>query len=399
MSSRTRAAHPSEAAVASVLALVMASTTWTIHIFSVLGSLIIADLRIARWQLGLLMTLSSLLAAGVSPLAGRVADKIGGRSTLVWALALSLFSVAIVSLGPTYGSLILGSLIAGSMSSLANPGTNKLITDFLPLGRRGWVMGVKQSGVQAGIFGVGVALPGLSLLLGWRGAVAILGVIPIVLIVTVSRLFHKEHPSNRDVEGVISESEYSHSPTVRSLAIYAFFMGVGGAGITSFLPLYAQESLGFGVAAGGYAAAGIGLVGIGSRIVLSRRAELSGEYWAVLRTMAWFSVVSALLLYFAQWGATWILWPGVALAGVAVVSWNGVALLAAVADAGRAGTGRASGLVLSGFFAGLAVSPVTVGVTVDVTGNYDLAWSLVAGAFVVAALTLSRGDPMRDPAV
>lgn len=388
---RSRSATPSEAAVAAALALVMASTTWTIHIFSVLGSLIMDDLRISRTQLGLLMTLSSLTAAGVSPVAGRIADRIGGRSTLMGGLLISLTTISVITLGPTFSSLVVAALLAGIMSALGNPGTNKLITAALPVGRRGWVMGVKQSGVQAGIFGVGVALPSLSLLLGWRGAVASLALIPVVLLVVVSRLFRGVASLNRDGIPAVVLSKYSHPPAVRSLAMYAFFMGVGGAGITSFLPLYAQEMLDFGVAAAGYAAAAIGFVGIVSRILLSRQAELSGKYWAVLRLMAWSSAASGVLIYAAQWNAAWILWPGVALAGVSVVAWNGVALLAAVAEAGHSGTGRASGLVLFGFFSGLAVSPVTVGVTVDLTGSYDLAWSLVVSAFAVAALSLARG--------
>lgn len=248
-------------------------------------------------------------------------------------------------------------------------------------------MGVKQSGVQAGIFFVGVALPSLALVVGWRMAVGSLTLLPLFLITVVSRLLPTEDGTRSALAG--APHPYAHSASVRRISVYAFFMGVGGAGMTSFLPLYAKQELGFSVTLAGTAAAAVGLMGVVTRIAWSHRTETSGQYWLSLRIMAFCAVASALLVWGASLSRTWLLWPGVLLAGLAVVAWNGVALLAAVSKSGPEGTGRASGLVLSGFFMGLATSPVVIGILIDMTNSYDPGWSLVTGAFAMAAAAVS----------
>lgn len=384
----------SRGVMAGVLALVMAASTWTIHIYSVLAPFIIEELSISRIQLGLLMTLASLAGAVLSPSAGRFADHFGGKATLQAALLVSIVTTLLVAVAPTYSVLLLASLLAGSMSAAGNPGTNKLITSALPLGSRGVVMGVKQSGVQAGIFFVGIVLPSLAIAAGWRVAVGCLALVSCgTLILTSLILPGAEVRSGQEVSDVVP---YAHTSGVRQIAAYAFFMGIGGAGLTSFLPLYAHEELGLSVRVAGGAAAVIGLIGIASRIIWSHRTELAGRYWLPLRVMAASAVVAVLLVWSSSWLGVPLLWPGVALAGLAVVAWNGVALLAAVAEAGHEGSGRASGLVLMGFFAGLSISPVTMGFLVDSTGSYDVAWFFVLLSFVAAVASASNSTAMTE---
>ncbi len=81
-----------------------------------------------------------------------------------------------------------------------------------------------------------------------------------------------------------------------------------------------------------------------------------------------------------------LLWIGVVAAGLSSSSWNSVAMLAVVHDAGAQRTGRASGVVMLGFFAGLGSGPPLFGYTVDATGRYDAMWMISIAVFVVTLL-------------
>jgi cyanate permease len=63
-------------------------------------------------------------------------------------------------------------------------------------------------------------------------------------------------------------------------------------------------------------------------------------------------------------------------------------MLAVVDDAGPVAAGRASGVVMFGFLAGLGAGPPLFGYTVDATGSYATMWWLsiagAAAAFAVA---------------
>ena len=79
-------------------------------------------------------------------------------------------------------------------------------------------------------------------------------------------------------------------------------------------------------------------------------------------------------------------------------------MLAIVRTAGDESTGTVSGWVLTAFYSGLLSSPLAVGILVDATGDYDLAWAFTASVFMAAAVTaglwtcsearLRRNQPM-----
>jgi MFS family permease len=136
----------------------------------------------------------------------------------------------------------------------------------------------------------------------------------------------------------------------------------------------------------GLAASLIGLLGVVTRIlwgvVSERRRHFSGP-------LALLSLLSALAVISLLAGATTgqaAFWVGVTLAGVSVAAWNSVANLAATHDDDTSAVGRASGLVVGGFLAWFAVSPVLFGLSVDVTGGYTVGWSATVVAFCLALL-------------
>jgi hypothetical protein len=83
-----------------------------------------------------------------------------------------------------------------------------------------------------------------------------------------------------------------------------------------------------------------------------------------------------------------LVWLGALLLGATAVTWNAVGMLAVIATTSPADAGRASGYVLFGFYGGFVGSPLLFGAIVDNTDRYEVAWSIVAAIFVLAAVVI-----------
>ena len=383
------------AAFAATLLVAMTAASLMQFTLGVLAPFLTADFGLSRAQLGSLTTAFFVVGTIVSPFAGRLVDRIGGR-----AMLFALFGFAIAGFAGTAGStgyatLLVAVGVAGLGTALMNPVTNHLIAVHLPRGRQGVVTGVKQSGVQAGAFLAGALLPATALVLGWRGAVLAVTTIGLAGIVATSVWVPR---NDRDAaHGGVATNQRPAGPFVRWLAAYAFLMGVGVAAVGAFVVLYAVEALGLGEGRAGLIAGLVGGVGVISRILWGRAAERMASSTAPLFVLAATSVLAQVLVWGAAAVGEWLLWVGAAAFGVTAASWNAVGMLAIVREIDAASTGRASGVVQSAFYAGLVVCPVLFGASVDATGGYDLGWAGVTAAFAGAAVLAAAWHRRHGP--
>jgi cyanate permease len=127
-------------------------------------------------------------------------------------------------------------------------------------------------------------------------------------------------------------------------------------------------------------------------VLWARAAERGPRFEASLLWIAALSVAATVALYASTWAGAWLMWLGSVGTGLTASSWNSVGMLAVMHMAGPARAGRASGVVMLGFLAGLGSAPPLFGWTVDETGSYTLMWViaiavLVAGTLVAAEWT------------
>jgi MFS family permease len=370
-------------AFGSLLFIAMAVATFTPASLGILATFIIDDLGISRAELGIVLGLVNVAAAVLSPVAGRVTDRIGGKKALIVLFVTAGATFLIFGTAVAYGMLLVGAIAGAISQATANPATNKLIAEDVPAGERGVITGVKQSGVQAGIFLGGLTVPTLAINLGWRGAYLIVALVPLALAVVAAWAIPAAPTAT------VEHRTRSRGPlpgAIWWLAGFGFLMGCSGA-VTFLVPLFAEEVLGLSPVAGGMAAAVIAFVAVPGRILWSRYAERSGAFRGSLGAMAVLSIAAAGLFYASGAIAVWLLWPAAVLIAVGSSSWNSVGMVAVMVEAGVAATGRASGIVLFGFLTGLGIAPPIFGAIIDRTGSYDLMWLLsaltAAGATVV----------------
>lgn len=161
--------------------IVMSST------FSVLLGSISAEFGWSRSTVSLAYSLFSLTSTLALPLIGRLVDQLGARTVIVTcaaAFAVLTFLLRFATGTATFYALfVLIGLISGGTSTL--PYFKVLVASFVE--RRGFALGVANSGTAAGTFLFPLAAQWLNTTTGWRntylalGCVVALVTIPIVL--------------------------------------------------------------------------------------------------------------------------------------------------------------------------------------------------------------------------
>ena len=358
----------------------MAAAAFSTSALSIVGASIIDDLSITREQLGFLATVNIVLAALLSPRAGRIVDRIGGRRGLIATFLFGGLAFAVTGLAVAYWILVAAAVVAAMSQAAGNPATNKLISRHIEEGRRGVITGVKQSGGQAASFIGGLLLPIGAETIGWRPTLLIAAGVTLALVVPARSVVPDDRPAGITV--VWGSKDLPRS--VPWLAAYGALAGVGDSA-TFFVPFFAAEAVGYGARVAGLAAAIIGLVAVIGRIAWARFAERDGRYILTLGVIALLSVLAG-LAFLGSTTSNAFLWVAVVLVAIGSGSWNSVGMLAVMHHAGPERAGRASGRVMFGYLVGLGVAPPLYGRTIDVTGSYVTMWWIAIGAYVAAAV-------------
>jgi predicted MFS family arabinose efflux permease len=361
----------------------MAASTAVQFIFGVLARFLLDDFAISRSRLGLLTTLAFLIGALGSIPAGSLVDRIGGRRVQIGSLVLIALATATMAAAPNFGLLLLGSALTGGALATCNPTTNKLIAAHIEPGQRGVVMGTKQAGVQAGAFLIGALIPTIAIAWGWRAALLATVAVPAIA-AAATALFVPPDPVGDPPQ--VPRRRRPLEAGVWWLAAYAALMGAGVAAFGTYVPLYAQETVGMSLRAAGLITGVVGVVGIVARIAWAWSSERTGRFSTPLTLLGAGSIVAIVLVLSADDLGSPALWAGAILFGATAISWNAIGMLAVLAEVDQQSAGRASGLVQTGFYAGFVASPTLFGYSIDVTGTYQRGWAGIAVAFVLAAL-------------
>ena len=377
----------SRAGLGAVTAATMATATFPLIIASVLAAELIDRFGIARSQIGLLVTATSLVGALASPFFGRVTDRIGAVAATRNVLALGMITLTAFALAPSYGFLVLAALAAGLPNGWSNPATNSLIVGNVPVGSRGIVTGVKQSGVQFGTFLGGLLLPVFAGLWDWRLAVLMFLLMPLAGLVGMRG---RANPTGHEVR---AESARLAIPTaVKWIAVYGTLSGLAISALFWFLPLFAEENQRWSPRAAGSLVAVVGLSGIAARILWPAASERRIGHGRTLRILAVMSTVTAVLLGLAALGVleSWVLIPAAVLLGGGAIAWNSVGMLAVMDFSPPSLVGKGTGVVLLGFLLGMASGAPLMGLSVDTLGSYVPGWLASAGLLTAGAVIAGR---------
>ncbi|MEM9200104.1 MAG: MFS transporter [Actinomycetota bacterium] len=376
--------------LAIVLVSTMVASTYTLFALAVLASPIIDDLGVSRTTVGIIGSVNTGLGALTAPLTGRVTDRIGPRRAVLGLLGLSAAAMVLVGLASNVWILLLAYVIGGVPQGGGNPATNALIASTLAPGDRGVMTGIKQSGVTLAVFISGVTMPALAEVWSWQGAYVVFGCLFLGLTGLCWALLPSDVGGPSPGVGTAEGKRAPLPPLIMRLGVYALLMGLASGAIGRFLPLFAEEQLGYSLAVAGFAASLSGLLGMGFRIAAARVAETRVAPTTLLVQLSSIGVVSSALLALSVPFGRWLLWPAVVLYALGHTAWNAVANLAVIMNVSQRDAGRASGVIILGFLMGLTIAGPATGVIVDATGRYEVAWWLSVALAGVSAAVLAR---------
>lgn len=382
--------------VALLMAAMVAGTLGT-PTGGALSSFLIDDIEISRTQLGIVLGLVALVGALASPFAGRLVDLTGSRHGL--AAVFLLAACGMVALGSAHGfaTLVLFAAGAGMAQSLANPSTNTAIVERMTMGRRGLATGLKQSGVQVGVFLTGLLAPSAAIILGWRRAVLALALVLATMGVAIELRGRRTSSDGLRPRSPRHQRRVEVSASVRSqtrmLALYGGLIGLC-AGFISLLPLYVSDVAGEGPRFGGYLIAIAGATAVVARIGWATLAERTGKHYVLLMVLGVGSGFGAILLMLGE-ANRWILWVAAATLGVSAASWNAVGMVTVMrVTHGRGDTGAVSGWVYFGFLLGVSLTGPLAGASKDHLGSYRpiLALMVITSILSSAAALVARRE-------
>ena len=144
-------------------------------------------LHISNTDIGLLVTVTSLIAAVTTLPFGVLADRV--RRTWVLGGAIVLWGAAMIwsATVSSFGELLLARVFLGGVTAAAGPLVASLVGDYFPSYERGRIYGYILAGELAGA-GIGFAVTGDIAALSWRAAFVVLALPAFALAWLVVRL-------------------------------------------------------------------------------------------------------------------------------------------------------------------------------------------------------------------
>jgi len=363
----------------------MAMSTFAFFALAVAASELQDEFDIGKFEIGLLGAVNTLVGGLCAPAAGSLSDRIGGRASVAGTLVISALTAIWMAFAGSYLMLFVAMAFAGLAQGWGNPACNKAIALGIDTNQRGILTGIKQSGVQAGVFLTGFLVPWLTETYGWRSSMWVVVVISAISLTGLPLL--TELPVASSTTQTQSQSSNGRlSAFVTQVAIFGFLLGIVGGGLGRFLPLFAEEEVGFSLADAGRVFGLHGLVAIPCRLLAGIALDRGVSARKMLLVMGTLGAGSIMLILAATEQSS-LLWIGTIVGGMTLGSWNTAANLSMVR---QHDAGRATGRLMLGFLIGLTIGGPVVGWSIDFFESYGPAWIASAALALAGAAVVSK---------
>jgi MFS family permease len=314
----------------------------------------------------------------------------------------------LLCLSSSWSLMLVAAFLIGIGYGPSAPAGSDILTRVAPPSRRALVFSIKQAGVPLGGFVAGLLLPFALLHGGLAAALAVATAIALLSALTLGWWVQPEHaPAPRAAQPlrprldvlapVLMLRMILGSRQLRALTLSGLGLGAAQGVLLSYYPVFLINEIGLSLAAAGAAYALLQGFSIGGRIVMGWASDAIGSSSVALIALGFASAASMALVAALgpDTGAITLALVS-ALAGVTVVSWNGVflAALASLAPQGQVGHITSAGTFV--IFMGYVVSPLAMSGVVTATGSYSVGFGLagLVPAATAAVLMLARkGEP------
>lgn len=379
------------------------ASTWAVQVVGtaavfgvpVLAPVIAPEMGVDPTLVGVYVAIAYLTGQVTGLMSGSFMDRYGALRMsqiccLFAALGILMLFPATVWLAP------LAALFMGTCYGPLNPTSSKILRGLGADNRQPLIFSVKQTGVPVAGVIVGITLPALTVMFGWRWAFAVFVVVALLVALAIQPVRETfDHDRQRDggrpeiriwgpLKIVLGD------PALRALSLVGFALAGSQISLGSFYVLYLIDRLEWSLVDAGFLYAVVQAGGIGGRLAWGFVAK---QFLSPTVVLVGISVlVCALFALTAAVTPDWPVWTigllSLAL-GLCSYGWNGVWLSEVADTSPRERIGEATGGAQFIMFGGVTVMPPVFGALVDWTGNYVAPFATAGGFVILIALYMA----------
>ena len=362
-------------------------------------------------------------SALVSPLIGRVMDRLGPRTVMELGVASMAGGLLLAPLTtqPWHLYLTIGVLVGAGSICLGYSGQSLFLPNWFNR-RRGLAIGLAFAGVGVGSV---TLLPWVQLMIdqtGWRTACRAMGLLVLAVLAPIN-LFLRKRPEDLGLlpDGDVAASVASAKPisnvvdpvwagidwtlqrAVRTARFWWLAIGYA-SGLYVWYAVQVHQTkylrdVGFSPSVAVWALGAVSLLGIPGQILLGHVSDRVGREWIWSASCAGFAICFSALIALSSY-------PSLVLVYVMVLSQGALgygltSIMGAVVVEIFQGKhyGSIFGTIMVAALAGGAAGPLVTGVLHDLSGSYTLAFAIGIGVSGISALAIWRASPGKIRAV
>ena len=364
-----------------------------------------------------------LVSGAVSPLIGRMMDRLGPRAVMELGVALMAGGLLMAPLTsrPWHLYLTIGVMVGAGSVCLGYSGQSLFLPNWFNR-RRGLAMGLAFAGVGIGSM---TLLPWVQHMIeqtGWRTACTAMGILILVVLAPINLLLHKR-PEDIGLEpdGDAAPSATSAKPisnivdpdwagidwTLKRALRTARFWWLASGYFGALYIWYAVQvhqtkyllDIGFSPAVAVWALGVVSLLGIPGQILLGHLSDRMGREWIWAASCLGFAICFAALIALKSFPTLMLVYLMVLAQGA--LGYGLTSIMGAVVVEIFQGKhyGSIFGTVMLAALAGGAAGPWVTGILHDVSGSYRLAFVIGIGVSGFSALAIWMASPGKIRAV
>ena len=358
--------------------------------------LIAADLGLSAVEIGLIASAYSAALGALSIPAGRLADIIGVRVSLLLAAMTTASGAFVIATGASFGMVLAGIVLCGTGYSLVNPAAGRAVLLWYPPERRGTLMGIKQTGVPLG-GAIGTTSAILAPVLGWQGVIGSIGAIT-----AICGLMFLMLPGDRSAKPVARMTlrdelaaigRLFRNPVLGRNNIASGLTNGGQFILWSYLTEFLRVGAGFGLPLANACLSILHISSIGGRVFWGWLTDrvMRGDSRITLLLVAAIAAGGFLAMTLVTQGNAILLMPVLAVAlGVTICSATGVQMALTLQTAPASQAGGAIGYNMLATNIGGVIAPPAFGLVLELGGGFAVAWGLTALGVMLAFALLWR---------
>jgi len=357
------------------------------------------DLGIGFTEVGLAATVLAVFTGGLQAPMGFLVDRIGGRKILIAGLFVNAAAIGLIGFVTSFWQLLALLAIAGVGSSVFHPADYSILSVAISEKRLGRAFAAHSMGGQLGAVVVAPLMVGLEMLMPWRHAVMVIGVVGVILAVVMlalsSVIGEGGHTKKKESAMARWRALFTSRPV---MLFFIFYLGssAGNAGMVQFSMTAFNEIYGLPLAVTAWV--------LTVYQATSLLAVLPGG-WLADRTQAhdwvlvWCYVGAAVLVVLGGIGIV-SFWPAVVLIGIAGALRGLMNAARDVSVRHAAGNGLSVGTVFAfvttGYSVGQSFGPPIYGLLLDYGSPEIVFWaSAVFSLISVSTVFIGRSTRTR----